>query len=409
VPKPDPFKPQPARRESGARSIRGSKLAEDLTATPAAHTLDGHTGSLTKSRLNSTTLVEDGSGVPTYAAEQNTQYRDIDTDKVYINTDGVTTWAEIGTGAAATTFLGLTDTPASYAGETGKVAAVNAGETALEFIAAGGGVTDHGALTGLTDDDHTQYQKESEKDAASGYAGLTAGTKLNLAQMQEVMAHADLTDAPADAHHVAYVAADHAALGDSSPHHAAATASGAHSVLAQDILAAAASATLAAHVELATIAETDTGTDAVRVVTPDGLAGSNYGERVIGILVSDPGGDALTTGDTKAMVRIPSSMTGFSLVEANACVTTVSSSGAVTIQVAKSSRSSATARAASVDMLTTPITIDVSEFDSLDAAGEAVKSDGSEDVVTGDQIRIDVDAAGTGVKGLFVELIFRLP
>ena len=160
---------------------------------------------------------------------------------------------------------------------------------------------------------------------------------------------------------------------------------------------------------LATIAETDTGTDTGRAVTPDGLAGSNYGERVIGILVSDPGGDALTTGDTKAMVRIPSSMTGFSLVEANACVTTVSSSGAVTIQVAKSSRSSATARAASVDMLSTPITIDVSEFDSLDAAGEAVKSDGSEDVVTGDQIRIDVDAAGTGVKGLFVELTFQLP
>jgi len=64
------------------------------------------------------------------------------------------------------------------------------------------GQLDHGlALTGLLDDDHTQYQKESEKDGASGYAGLTAGAKLNLAQMQEVMAHADLTDSPADAHH----------------------------------------------------------------------------------------------------------------------------------------------------------------------------------------------------------------
>ena len=64
------------------------------------------------------------------------------------------------------------------------------------------GQLDHGlALSGLLDDDHTQYQKESEKDAASGYAGLTAGTKLNLAQIQEVMAHTDLTDSPADAHH----------------------------------------------------------------------------------------------------------------------------------------------------------------------------------------------------------------
>ena len=58
----------------------------------------------------------------------------------------------------------------------------------------------HAQITG-TSDLHTEYQKESEKNAANGYAGLTAGTKLNLAQMQEVMAHADLTDSPADAHH----------------------------------------------------------------------------------------------------------------------------------------------------------------------------------------------------------------
>jgi len=55
-------------------------------------------------------------------------------------------------------------------------------------------------------DPHTGYQKKSEKDAASGYAGLTAGTKLNLAQMQEVMAYADLTD-QADASGVTYTPA----------------------------------------------------------------------------------------------------------------------------------------------------------------------------------------------------------
>jgi hypothetical protein len=62
-----------------------------------------------------------------------------------------------------------------------------------EFGWLGGGVTDHGALTGLGDDDHPQYaldtdlsghvaaadphvgyQKESEKDIANGYAGLDA-------------------------------------------------------------------------------------------------------------------------------------------------------------------------------------------------------------------------------------------
>ena len=34
------------------------------------------------------------------------------------------------------------------------------------------GTIDHGVLTGLSDDDHTQYQKESEKGAANGYASL---------------------------------------------------------------------------------------------------------------------------------------------------------------------------------------------------------------------------------------------
>jgi hypothetical protein len=42
--------------------------------------------------------------------------------------------------------------------------------------AGGGGVTDHGALTGLGDDDHTQYQKTSQKGAASGYMGLDASS-----------------------------------------------------------------------------------------------------------------------------------------------------------------------------------------------------------------------------------------
>jgi hypothetical protein len=37
------------------------------------------------------------------------------------------------------TFLSQTDTPSSYSGQSGKVVAVNTGETALEFIDAGGG------------------------------------------------------------------------------------------------------------------------------------------------------------------------------------------------------------------------------------------------------------------------------
>jgi len=51
-------------------------------------------------------------------------------------------------------FLGLRDTPTSYGGESGNCVAANATETALEFVACGGGGsskwTDAGALTHLT-------------------------------------------------------------------------------------------------------------------------------------------------------------------------------------------------------------------------------------------------------------------
>jgi len=161
LPKPDPLKPQPGRREPGARSVRGPKLAEDLTVTPAAHTLDGHTGSLTKSRLNSTTLVEEGNGVPTHTAERSTQYQDLDTNKVYINADGATTWVEIGTGAGSG-YSTIQDEGSALTQRT-TVDFVGAGVTATDTGAKtevnipGGGVTDHGALTGLGDPDHSAY------------------------------------------------------------------------------------------------------------------------------------------------------------------------------------------------------------------------------------------------------------
>lgn len=41
-----------------------------------------------------------------------------------------------------------------------------------DLVAAGAGVTDHGALTGLLDDDHTQYQLRSEQGAIGGYPTL---------------------------------------------------------------------------------------------------------------------------------------------------------------------------------------------------------------------------------------------
>lgn len=69
---------------------------------------------------------------------------------------GFPAWGAASGGS--TTFLALTDTPSTYTGFGTYVVRVNSAATALEFVAASSvGVTDHGALTGLTDDDHTQY------------------------------------------------------------------------------------------------------------------------------------------------------------------------------------------------------------------------------------------------------------
>ena len=161
-------------------------------------------------------------------------------------------------------------------------------------------------------------------------------------------------------------------------------------------------------IEIATAAETTTGTDATRAVSPDGLAGSEFGKRTVSILVSDPNGDAITIGDGKAVFPIDTTLNGMNLVAVKGYLSTVSSSGAPNVQIRRSRRSSATART-TADMLSTALTIDASEFESADAATAAVINTSNDDVQTGDMIFIDIDGAGTGAKGLQVLLTFQLP
>lgn len=81
-------------------------------------------------------------------------------------------------------WLGDTD-PAAALGDvlyvntaTGEMKVRGDAGGALVTIHDPAAITDHGALGGLADDDHPQYQKESEKGAASGYASLDASTLL---------------------------------------------------------------------------------------------------------------------------------------------------------------------------------------------------------------------------------------
>ena len=123
-------------------------------------------------------------------------------------------------------------------------------------------------------------------------------------------------------------------------------------------------------------------------------------KRIVQVIVTDPNGSALTTGDGKAYFRIDSPLNGYNLVGVAAQLTTVSSSGIPTIQIANVTDA--------VDMLSTKLTIDESEIDSSTATAAVIDAT-KDDVATGDQLRIDVDVAGTGAKGLIVSLIFQLP
>lgn len=106
----------------------------------------------------------------------------------------------------------------------------------------------------------------------------------------------------------------------------------------------------------------------------------------------------LSTGDGQFIFVIPEDLNGTNLVSAEAFVTTVSSSGTPTVQIRNVTDS--------VDMLSTRITIDVSEFTSYTASTRSVIDTTKDDVVTGDRIAVDVDVAGTAAKGLGVILRF---
>lgn len=118
------------------------------------------------------------------------------------------------------------------------------------------------------------------------------------------------------------------------------------------------------------------------------------------LIVTDPNGAALTTGDGKLYYPIGPELNGYNLISPGASVSTVSSSGLPTIQLRR------VRAGASADMLSTKITIDANEVDSATAVTPPVVDTANDDLQTGDQIHIDIDVAGTGAKGLVVRLRF---
>lgn len=172
----------------------------------------------------------------------------------------------------------------------------------------------------------------------------------------------------------------------------------------------AASDTASGGVELATAAETTTGTDATRAVTPDGLAGSVFGlERIGGECIADA--TALTVADGKCYFPIPASLNG-AVVEAVEVFlgAAVSSSGAVTVDIDRCGAVATGIRCSgtNVSIFSTLATIDANESKTSTAATASVINASNDDLATGDYLRVNVDGAGTGTQGLYVWVNVRV-
>lgn len=156
----------------------------------------------------------------------------------------------------------------------------------------------------------------------------------------------------------------------------------------------------ASWIPYANASETTTWTETAKSVTPDGLAWSVYWKRIIEIKLVDDA-TALTTWDWKVVMVIPEELNWYNLVWAHAMVSTVSSSWTPTYQIRNVTDS--------VDMLSTRITIDASEYTSYTAATAPVIDTTKDDVATWDRIAIDKDVAWTGEKWDTIILTFQLP
>ena len=132
-----------------------------------------------------------------------------------------------------------------------------------------------------------------------------------------------------------------------------------------------------------------------RAILPENIL--PYVERTV-VMKCVADGIAPFTGNGITHFVIPSTMDGKNLFSAQAHVYTVGTGGSITnVQLNNSTTSN--------DMLSTPITIDLTESDSSTAATPSVVGSNN-GVSTGDVIRIDVDAVATNTLGLEVRMVF---
>lgn len=172
-----------------------------------------------------------------------------------------------------------------------------------------------------------------------------------------------------------------------------------------------ASDTVAGIVELATVAETTTGTDTGRAVTPAGLAGSAFGKPIKSVQV--PVTDfttSVTTGDV-FYFRVPQSLNGMNLIGAQASVVRAGQTNDTTVALTRCAAAATgdVCSGTTAAMLSGDITINTGENDSATGSNGSIDTS-NDDVATGQIIKVTVPTVSTTApKGLIVNLDFQLP
>ena len=163
-------------------------------------------------------------------------------------------------------------------------------------------------------------------------------------------------------------------------------------------------------VYLAAAAAVTTGTNAALAITPDSLAGSDFGKRA-GSVQLFAAATALATGDGKAYLGpAPASLAGFDLIKVTATVFAKSTNAtSLNFTVERGRQADATTAHAWVDMLSTACTIDQNEYSSLYDAHQMVVDATKDDVLEGDLFRFNCDFAGTAATGCWMTLEFQKP
>lgn len=142
----------------------------------------------------------------------------------------------------------------------------------------------------------------------------------------------------------------------------------------------------------------DTSAGATKKVSPND---SVFFQRTI-VMKCIPDDIPTYVGDGIARTVVPNALNLLNLFAINAHIFTVGSGGSkVTVQLHNET--------SGLDVLTTPVTIDVGESDSITAAvPPVINTSGTTNRVSeGDVLRIDVDAVSTGAKGLEVRMTYK--